>query len=55
MREKRVSGIKRDIFGVVGISTKPYEDIANNGLSNCQEERVRMKWIGIYHVNDSDE
>ena len=55
MYKERISGIKRNIFDIVDIFMKSYEDIANNDLSSYQRGLTKVKWIDIYPVNDSDE
>lgn len=55
MYKKRIYKIKRNIFDIIDISIKLYENTANSDLSNCQRELVKVKWINIYPMNDSDE
>ena len=55
MYNKRIFEIKRNIFDIIDISMKSYEDIVNNDLSSYQRELIKVKWINICSMNDSDE
>ena len=43
MYNERIFEIKRNIFDIIDIFMKLYEDIANNDLSSYQRELIKVK------------
>ena len=55
MYKEKVFEIKQNIFDIIDIFMKLYEDIVDNDLSSYQRELIKVKWIDICQVNGFDE